>query len=571
MRIGNSSIYWIGDYTVEPENGGVGVFAHEFGHDLGLPDLYDTSGNIGGAENGTAWWTMWSQGSYGTITDELGMYPVSMTAWERFFLGWLDYDVGVAGQKASFRLGPVERTTKHAQGLFVLLPDKQVTIELGSAFEGSSFYYSGTANSLDTSMTRQVTLPSGAVSLTAQVRYNIEQDWDYAYVTVNGDEVPTSLSTNTNPNGQNFGNGITGVNYAWTPLSADLSAYAGQTVTLGFRHWNDGFVQGQDPTKPAGFQVDAINITGQPFDGAESDAGWTFTTNQAPIGFHVSTGTETADYFNAYVAEYRTYREYDLALKHGPYHFVDPNGDWVEHFPYQDGLLIWYWDTSFGFGDNSVGDHPGEGYLLPVDSHPAIENWSNGETARPRLQSYDATFGLQGTDAFTVHDINDGTLSVSSKPAVPVFNDTLRQDPSDPTSDSIYWVSGDPGDAPDNGRWQAEWNSVNVPNTGTKLRVVSVGSRARSRKYTSSRYGAKASTRSTYSKEAINGKGRRRRRPSSFTIEQWLHSLFGSRSQSHSLAAQVSAAPARNQPSAHPRVPRQRRVALISRRKPRLP
>ena len=58
VQIGDSN-YWIGDYTVEPENGGVGVFAHEFGHDLGLPDLYDTSGNTGGAENSTGFWTLY--------------------------------------------------------------------------------------------------------------------------------------------------------------------------------------------------------------------------------------------------------------------------------------------------------------------------------------------------------------------------------------------------------------------------------------------------------------------------------------------------------------------------------
>ncbi len=51
---------WVGDYTIQPENGGLGVFAHEFGHDLGLPDLYDTSGNTGGAENETAFWTLMS-------------------------------------------------------------------------------------------------------------------------------------------------------------------------------------------------------------------------------------------------------------------------------------------------------------------------------------------------------------------------------------------------------------------------------------------------------------------------------------------------------------------------------
>ena len=35
----------ISNYIVQPEDSGVGVFAHEYGHDLGLPDLYDTSNN----------------------------------------------------------------------------------------------------------------------------------------------------------------------------------------------------------------------------------------------------------------------------------------------------------------------------------------------------------------------------------------------------------------------------------------------------------------------------------------------------------------------------------------------
>ncbi len=33
--------------------------------------------------------------------------------------------------------------------------------------------------------------------------------------------------------------------------------------------------------------------------------------------------------------------------------------DYVDHFAYQDGLLIHYWDTSQA--DNNTGLHPGEG------------------------------------------------------------------------------------------------------------------------------------------------------------------------------------------------------------------
>ena len=119
---------WIGDYTIEPENGGVGVFSHEFGHDLGLPDEYDTSGNTGGAENSTAWWTPWSQGSYGTVNGvDLGSAPVDATQWERLVLGWSNGTFVNAGQHASVKLSQSNINTKQAQSLVVVLPDKKIT------------------------------------------------------------------------------------------------------------------------------------------------------------------------------------------------------------------------------------------------------------------------------------------------------------------------------------------------------------------------------------------------------------------------------------------------------------
>ena len=42
-QIGTTGL-WVADYTIQPENGGLSVFAHEYGHDLGLPDHYDTAG-----------------------------------------------------------------------------------------------------------------------------------------------------------------------------------------------------------------------------------------------------------------------------------------------------------------------------------------------------------------------------------------------------------------------------------------------------------------------------------------------------------------------------------------------
>src|ERR1044071_2388177 len=167
VRVGNSN-YWIGDYTVEPEDGGVGVFSHEFGHDLGLPDLYDTSGNTGGAENSTGFWTLYSSGSYGSSgvpADGIGTKPIHMSAYEKIFLGWSNYEVASAGQQRSLKIGPADTNSKQAQQLVVLLPDKTVVHDLGAPFAGSQFYYSGSGNLLDNTMTRSVALPAGSVTL----------------------------------------------------------------------------------------------------------------------------------------------------------------------------------------------------------------------------------------------------------------------------------------------------------------------------------------------------------------------------------------------------------------------
>jgi immune inhibitor A len=445
----NPTGVWVGDYTIQPENGGLGVFAHEFGHDLGLPDLYDVSGNTCGSacENSTGFWTLMSSGANvgDGGPDGIGDAPVDLGAWEKFQLGWLNYEVGFAGRKSEHKLGPAEANTKQAQGLFVVLPDKQVTVNIGAPYAGSYFYYSGAGDELDNFMYRQFNLPAGA-SLTAQVRYQIELDWDYAYliVSTNGGaswtNVPTNLSTNFNPNGQNFGNGMTGSSGGnWVALSADLSAYTGN-VLLGFRYWTDVAV-----VEP-GFMIDELSVTGSPTDGAESNAGWAF--NPAS-GFRVTTGTETQAYFNAYLAENRGYRGYDTSLSTAyNFGFLNTLPDWVEHFPYQDGLLISYWDTSQS--DNSTSAHPGTGLILPIDAHPtAMYRW-DGQVWRSRIQTYDSTFTLDPTDAITLNFLSQPSYH-ASQPAVSTFDDRNQ-----------YWNPLTPT------------AGVVNPNTGTQIRLKSV-------------------------------------------------------------------------------------------------
>ena len=63
---------------------GIGTFAHEFGHCLGLPDFYDTGG---GDHYGMGDWDIMCLGCYNND----GFTPPGYSAYEKVFMGWIEY------------------------------------------------------------------------------------------------------------------------------------------------------------------------------------------------------------------------------------------------------------------------------------------------------------------------------------------------------------------------------------------------------------------------------------------------------------------------------------------------
>jgi M6 family metalloprotease-like protein len=102
-----------GNYALEPEMKGskntggaiseIGVFAHEFGHTFGLPDLYDTDNS----SEGIGEWCLMASGSWGG-NGQTPETPTHMSAWCKQRLGWITPTVITSYQK-DFTVSNVEQ------------------------------------------------------------------------------------------------------------------------------------------------------------------------------------------------------------------------------------------------------------------------------------------------------------------------------------------------------------------------------------------------------------------------------------------------------------------------------
>ena len=432
VPLGNSGI-WIGDYTTEPENGGLGVFTHEFGHDLGLRDYYDTADGTG-MGNSTAFWSLMSSGSW--LNDgnpDIGTKPGYMGAHEKLMMGWLDYKLVQYGQNTDVKLGIANKDALHMpQAVAVLLPKRTHIENYNKPYAGNYEWWSGSGDDLQNTMSRALDLTGASTaSLTMMMWAEIEEDYDYLYAEVSTDGGSTWKSVWS----------YTGVNPKWVPVSINLNAYAGKKVDFRFRYGTDGGLA------EAGAFLDNIVVkkgsTTVLSDGAENgDNGWTLK------GFKRTTGTEKVQSTNYYLAENRIYNGYDHTLRDGPYNFgwANTRPNWVERFPFQNGMLVWYVDNYYA--DNNTYTHPGEGFALPVDVHPELMAIA-GSPLTNRRSSYDATFGVEKTDVVTLHK-NGVAKTWGAKMGVRTFDDT---------NPNRYWSAGNPQ------------NSVKVAGTGTKITV----------------------------------------------------------------------------------------------------
>lgn len=107
-------------YTTEPERwagvapftnpgdlASVGVFCHEFGHVLGLPDLYDLT-DTPAASEGVGDWDVMATGVYTHLAGKpLASSPAHFSAWSKVHLGWVE-PTFVLQDSLSVAIPPVE-------------------------------------------------------------------------------------------------------------------------------------------------------------------------------------------------------------------------------------------------------------------------------------------------------------------------------------------------------------------------------------------------------------------------------------------------------------------------------
>lgn len=423
---------WVYDYNMQSEYTELSTFIHEFGHSLGLPDIYAANTNN-------------STGSWEAMSATTSPVPQELSAWSRMMLGWMQPCIISPRSAGGSRVQSVYLKTMNdwnettgegtaeelCDSALVVLPPKIRELRMGplAANNGSQVAYSGQGNDMNHFLSRTFDL-RGASSenllLEFDAWFKIEADWDYLYIQASTDgenytrllpldkESPTDtasiMPSQRGHDGIGTIPGFTGrsgdldgdgrvesadgcdvtqsralpedqigetvadpcENSQWIHAIFDLADYAGQQVEIRFHYFAD-LAAVEDGALIDNVEIQALGFRDD-FEMSEFD-GWLVE------GFTLSSGNHDLAVPHYYLLEYRdpyeqfaASKNYDNNLtKPGLSFFLDPETNAMQALDvrYRSGVLMWYYNGTYLWSQNDPAEFgPGNGFLLLVDSTP---------------------------------------------------------------------------------------------------------------------------------------------------------------------------------------------------------
>ncbi|MEF3305866.1 immune inhibitor A domain-containing protein [Paenibacillus sp. GYB003] len=404
------------NYMVVDEAVAPGILAHEYAHDLGLPDERPAPP--------ISYWSIMDKGAW--AGKPAGTSPSGFNPWDKAFLQATlggNWSSGTAVNAEALSATGLELLLDQASMkgtnndvIRVNLPTRVATVQ-----SATYAYFSGRGNGVDSTMTAAVDLRGRSqVWLNFKASYHIVGAKDLAAVEVKPagatqwTSVPGNLTNITLGATSSTPVGIRGKTYGtWVDAAFNLSAYAGQQIELRIRFTTDsatytGSLNGNRffNSRSLGLYVDDLRITADGnvllTDNAEGVPA--FTLN----GFIKSDGIDRT--IRYYLLEWRTHTGFDAGLSSIRY----GNG-----LSYDEGLLVWYVDETYGVNNWTMEG----GFLGVVDADQHVLKWSDGSLGELQFQLHDAAFNTSDSSPFH-YDVSYKSISDTYVQAVPLFDDS---------------------------------------------------------------------------------------------------------------------------------------------------
>lgn len=378
FKIGDTP-YFAGDYTVLPIDATTGVVAHEYAHDLGLPDEYDAAYTSQGSPVGH--WSLMASGSWAGLIP--GTEPTGFSPYAREFLqaslggNWLVGktvnfdDLGNWGQR--FVLDQASIKGENEDAIRLNLPDL-VIAKTPNRAPGQKMYSAHKIglNSMSLGYDLSARSPSDRIVLKMDAYYEMQESIDF-FVLFGVRGGIAGNRTEIDPlNPYRYENTISGSSNGWVKLEYDISAFAGSYFSPKFNYVN---TSGE---RQLGLVLDNIRleINGRlfAFDNVERRAGW----QRKNLGdFAERGGNEDLTSEHYYLLEWRNHQGVDKSLAYLSRGQVNAT----------PGLTVWYVNPRWG-KDNRSGKHPGRGFLSLVDADPQTLTFLSGDKPTPWPTSF---------------------------------------------------------------------------------------------------------------------------------------------------------------------------------------